>query len=82
MSTESLAKILAEALETPGGPELMTAMLSKHITRQAERHPDLNPYPGRFEFTDAQAFLHAVKKQPTPNEATERAHAFTGDPTR
>ena len=79
MSTESLTKLLASALETPGGPELTTVMLSNHIKYLAEKHPDLDPYPGRFELIDIKAFLRAIAKQPTPQEATERAHAYHGD---
>lgn len=65
-------------------PELekLADMLSRGLQGLAQDHPDLDPYPGRFELVDTKAFLRAVQKQPTQTEATERAHAFTGDPTR
>lgn len=62
--------------------ERLANLLAKGLQTLAEQHPDLNPYPARFDLVDTKAFLKAVQKQPTQNEATERAHAFTGDPTR
>ena len=64
-------------------PELekLADLLARGLKSLAQQHPDLNPYPGRFDLVDAKAFLRAVQKQPTPEQATERAHALTGDPT-
>jgi hypothetical protein len=62
--------------------ERLTNLLSKGLKTLAEQHPDLDPYPGRFDLVEAKAFLKAVAKQPTAQEATERAHAYHGDPTR
>jgi len=59
--------------------ERLADLLSRQLTTLAQQHPDLNPYPARFDLIDAKAFLKAVAKQPTPTEATERAHAFHGD---
>ena len=59
--------------------ERITNLLSRQLNALAEQHPDLNPYPARWDLVDAKAFLKAVSKQPTPTEATERAHAFHGD---
>ena len=65
-------------------PELekLADLLSRGLQTLADQHPDLNPYPGRFELIDTKAFLRAVSKQPTPAEATERAHAYHGDPAQ
>ena len=62
--------------------ERLANLLAKGLQTLAEQHPHLDSYPARFDLLDTKAFLKAVQKQPTPNEATERAHAFTGDPTR
>jgi hypothetical protein len=59
--------------------ERLANLLSRQLTTLAEQHPDLNPYPARFDLIDAKAFLKAVAKQPTPTQATERAHAYHGD---
>jgi hypothetical protein len=79
MSKENIINLLTKVLETDEGPELMTNALSAFMMQKAEQHPDLNPYPARFEFTDAKALLRAFAKQPTPTQATERAHAYHGD---
>ena len=65
---------------TPPDLEKLANLLAKGLTDLAEQHPDLNPYPARFDLVDAKAFLRAVAKQPTPQEASARAHAYTGDP--
>ena len=62
--------------------ERLANLLSRGLQTLADQHPDLNPYPGRFDLVDAKAFLKAVSKQPTPTEATERAHAYHGDPAQ
>jgi hypothetical protein len=62
--------------------ERLTNLLSKGLKSLAEQHPDLDPYPGRFDLIGVKSFLGAVAKQPTPHQAAERAHAYHGDPTR
>lgn len=62
--------------------ERLANLLTKGLKSLAEQHPHLDPYPGRIELIDVKAFLRAAQKQPTPAEATERAHAYHGDPTR
>jgi hypothetical protein len=59
--------------------ERLADLLSRQLTTLAQQHPDLNPYPARFDLIDAKAFLRAVARQPTPTQATERAHAYHGD---
>jgi hypothetical protein len=60
--------------------ERLADLLSRQLTTLAEQHPHLDPYPARFDLIDAKAFLRAVARQPTPTQATERAHAYHGDP--
>lgn len=90
MSNTKQAELLIRQLEslqtsdsrsiTVNGYQSITAILSKGIKPLADEHPDLNPYPGKIELLETHAFLGAVKKQPTQQEATARAHAFHGDP--
>jgi hypothetical protein len=41
--------------------ERLANLLSRQLTTLAEQHPDLNPYPARFDLIDAKAFLRLDK---------------------